>query len=292
MLDSCLKDGKHEDAEEFLGLYLDALDEELIELYTYISTNKPASTPSVEELGEGTQSAKGQTEGKRDYTVRRLFFLSAMSFGVADVGMDTNRQVQLSRPSRAYSVEGPVRRYACQTSLTLLLSKPGDHSNSISRSVLLLSPPPNVLVTNLFAQPDSVHTIQDALAHITQRQLVQTGQSGSSDASQEMLLETLSPVLVLHLERFLYDAAADGIVKISKFIQFAPGLEIPVGTIISFVLPVLAKAKNSSWLFLAQKSWPPFLGNLQSRYTTSCMGCFTTTGSPQAAGTIRSTFSI
>ena len=76
--DSCwpiVKDGKHQNAEEFLGLYLDALDEELVELHTYISAHKPASTPSVEELGEEAQLAERQTEvGKRDYTVRQLHF--------------------------------------------------------------------------------------------------------------------------------------------------------------------------------------------------------------------------
>jgi hypothetical protein len=72
----------HQDAEEFLGLYLDALDEELVELHTYISTLKLAS-PCVEELDGETQSAEGQAEvAKREYTVhvRRLcFFFSALS---------------------------------------------------------------------------------------------------------------------------------------------------------------------------------------------------------------------
>jgi hypothetical protein len=71
-----VKDGNHQNAEEFLALYLDALDEELAELRTYISTHKPASPEIVEELEEDTQSAEGQTElGKPDYTVRRLVFL-------------------------------------------------------------------------------------------------------------------------------------------------------------------------------------------------------------------------
>jgi ubiquitin carboxyl-terminal hydrolase 10 len=48
-------------------------------------------------------------------------------------------------------------------------------------------------------------------------------------------IEALPPILVLHLERFLYDATADGIVKTSKSVQFAPELEIPIGTIFSFV---------------------------------------------------------
>jgi ubiquitin carboxyl-terminal hydrolase 10 len=72
----CIKDGKHEDAEEFLGFYLDALDEELVELHTYISTRRPASAPRIEELREEAQSAEGQAEaevGMRDHTVRRLF---------------------------------------------------------------------------------------------------------------------------------------------------------------------------------------------------------------------------
>ena len=76
MIAYCVKDGKHEDAEEFLGLYLDALDEELVELRTYISTQWPASAPRIEVLREEAQSAEGKAKAKvgmRDHTVRRLF---------------------------------------------------------------------------------------------------------------------------------------------------------------------------------------------------------------------------
>jgi ubiquitin carboxyl-terminal hydrolase 10 len=66
---------------------------------------------------------------------------------------------------------------------------------------------------------------------------VQVGRAGSSEASQQVLLEALPPVLVLHLERFLYDATADGINKINKPVRFAPELEIPPGTILSFLSP-------------------------------------------------------
>ena len=60
---------------------------------------------------------------------------------------------------------------------------------------------------------------------------MQVGQSSSSDASQQVQqIEVLPPILVLHLERFLYDAAADGIVKISKPVRVSPELEIPPGT--------------------------------------------------------------
>jgi ubiquitin carboxyl-terminal hydrolase 10 len=60
-----------------------------------------------------------------------------------------------------------------------------------------------------------------------------------------VLLEGLPPILVLHLERFLYDAAAGGTVKINKPVRFGPELEIPPGTKLTFV-SVLAQAKNPS----------------------------------------------
>ena len=86
MVAYCVKEGKHLDAEEFLGLYLDALDEELVELHTYTSTQRPASPPSIEELKEKTQSAEGQTEvGKRDHTVRQ--FLSPLCTELDVVGI-------------------------------------------------------------------------------------------------------------------------------------------------------------------------------------------------------------
>jgi ubiquitin carboxyl-terminal hydrolase 10 len=79
VLTCCVKDGKHEDAEELLGLYLDALDEELAELRTHISTYKLTSASGV-ELEEEVQSTESQTEvGKEDYRVRQLFFLLTSS---------------------------------------------------------------------------------------------------------------------------------------------------------------------------------------------------------------------
>jgi ubiquitin carboxyl-terminal hydrolase 10 len=97
-----------------------------------------------------------------------------------------------------------------------------------------------VLVTDVetLQKHDSVHTIQDALARISHQQTVQLG---LSEAGQQVLVEALPSVLVLHLKRFLYDKATNGIVKISKSVQFAPELEIPLGTIFSFVSLALAK---------------------------------------------------
>ena len=93
-------------------------------------------------------------------------------------------------------------------------------------------------------------TVEDALGYISHLQSVQLDPSGSSAATQQVLVEELPPVLVLHLKHFLYNAEADGIIKISKPVQFAPELEIPHGMVLSFIFLALARNKNHSWLGL------------------------------------------
>jgi ubiquitin carboxyl-terminal hydrolase 10 len=93
-----------------------------------------------------------------------------------------------------------------------------------------------------------VYAIEDALARISHLQPVQLGPSGFNVASQQVQIKALPPVLALHLKRFLYDATTDSIVKISKPVKFAPELEIPPGTLFSFVFFVPPKAKNPLWL--------------------------------------------
>jgi ubiquitin carboxyl-terminal hydrolase 10 len=70
---------------------------------------------------------------------------------------------------------------------------------------------------------------------VFQSQPTHDGPSGLRDASQQMLISALPPVLILHLNRVRCDAAAGGLIKIGKSIQFGPDLEIPLGTIFSFL---------------------------------------------------------
>jgi hypothetical protein len=77
MLAYCVQSGQQQDAAEFLDLYLEALDEELVAPCTYTSTHKSASAPGVEEREDETQSAEGQTEERRrEYMVRQSFILT------------------------------------------------------------------------------------------------------------------------------------------------------------------------------------------------------------------------
>lgn len=82
-------------------------------------------------------------------------------------------------------------------------------------------------------QPDYIHTIEDALRNISTPGTVQVTSSSRPgiqiDASQQTLIETVPPVLVLHLKRFLYDTTVNDVVKLSKKVTFGPELEIPKG---------------------------------------------------------------
>ncbi|KAI0306280.1 hypothetical protein B0F90DRAFT_1862706 [Multifurca ochricompacta] len=188
-----MRGGHQEDAEEFLGFYLDTLEEELLGLLASISPSKPSSvTPKVEEREEEPQTSEGWTEvGKRN-------------------------KMMLTRAVK--SVESPITRiFGGKFRSTLRV--PHQRDSVIVEDWRSLQ---------LDIQRDSVHTIQDALSHISQPQSVQIGPSGSNEASQQVLIETLPPILVLHLKRFLYDTNSRGVVKIGKPVHFTPELEIPL----------------------------------------------------------------
>jgi len=81
----------------FLGLCLDALDEELVTLRSSISTPKLASTLKIEGLEEEapSQSGEGQTEVReRDYSVRQFFF------SVLSLALLTYRWTRIGKFSR------------------------------------------------------------------------------------------------------------------------------------------------------------------------------------------------
>jgi Ubiquitin carboxyl-terminal hydrolase len=75
---------------------------------------------------------------------------------------------------------------------------------------------------------------------------MQDGPSVLSDASQQMLIEALPPVLVLHLKRFQYDAATGSVIKIGKYVHFSPELEIPLGTHFIFTPAAAAETEDIS----------------------------------------------
>jgi hypothetical protein len=105
-----------------------------------------------------------------------------------------------------------------------------------------------------------------------------------------MLIEALPPVLVLHLKRFQYDAAAGGVIKIGKRVRFSSELEIPSGT--PFVFDPGSRVLRILVIRSSQTLWYPMpvLNDPRNHRVTSCMEYSTITASLQAAGTIQLMF--
>ena len=85
-------------------------------------------------------------------------------------------------------------------------------------------------------QRDQIYTIHDALSYISHPQSVQVTNParGTIEASQQVLVDALPPVLVLHMKRFCYDKDLGGVGKVLKGVKVHPELEIPKGVFVSF----------------------------------------------------------
>jgi hypothetical protein len=80
-------------------------------------------------------------------------------------------------------------------------------------------------------QSEHVHTVEDALMHLTHPETVQVHsgvRGGLVDASKQVLIESLPPILVVHVKRFLYDLHG-GVQKSSKPLLYKTTLELPRG---------------------------------------------------------------
>lgn len=180
-----MRGGQQEDAEEFLGFFLDTLEEELLALVPAPAGVAPPA-PAVVEAEEPQEVQDGWLEVGRK-----------------------NRAV-VTRTIKA--ADSPISRLF-GGKFRSTLRAPGQKDTVIVEDWRAL---------RLDIQRDAVHTIQDALALLAAPQAVQMR---GADASQQILVAALPPVLVLHVKRFYYDAAA-GVVKLGKRVTFGPELEI------------------------------------------------------------------
>ncbi|KAG5642923.1 hypothetical protein DXG03_001874 [Asterophora parasitica] len=191
-----MRSGQQEDAEEFLGFFLDALEEELLAVVQALTVPPPAKKTKPKAKKENGVEEREVEEEKED--------------GWLEVGK-RNRMV-VTRTVKA--AETPITRlFGGKVRSTL--KAPG-HKDSVTVEAWR--------ALRLDIQPDSIKTLPDALAHMAAPQTLEL--DPPRHASMQHLLEAVPPVLVVHLKRFCYDKDVGGVVKIGKEVHWGDELEV------------------------------------------------------------------
>lgn len=194
---SCLQRGHQQDAQEFLGFLLEEMHEECTR-----ASNKVA-TANTTEPSQDAHSAGDEPSGD----------------GWLEVGH--KQKPAVTRSSGHIASESPVTRIF-GGKIRSEFRVPGN-KNSVT-----LEP---YQPLQLDIGSSDVHNIIDALKGMTKPESIQ-GDFNSSrgpnvTATKQLFIETLPPVLILHLKRFQYDSVTNGTQKVWKKIGYPLDLEIP-----------------------------------------------------------------
>ncbi|CAA21806.1 Ubiquitin carboxyl-terminal hydrolase [Schizosaccharomyces pombe] len=200
-----LQTGEQEDAEEFLNLFLDELHEEFVrERRHYLLKNDERNPKSDIKISNGIKSGLDSFDDQS----------SVEASGWTEVGKNKKPVI-----ARSATVErSPISQiFGGQLRSTLRVPS--------ARDSVLLEP---FQPLQLDIQAEDIHSVIDALEHMTAPEILPEWHSskGNVTATKQMYIESLPPVLILHLKRFFYEASG-GTQKNYKPIAYPARLSIP-----------------------------------------------------------------
>lgn len=183
--------GHQQDAEEFLGFLLEGLHDECVSVIKAAEAEGAAKAIATEESGDAN--------------------------GWLEVG--SKQKTAITRSS-GHSIDSPITKIFGGT-LRSVLRVPG-----LKDSVTMEPYQPLQLDIHL----PEIHNITDALKGLTKPENItgdfKSPRGSNVTATKQLSIETLPPVLILHLKRFRFDESG-GTQKIWKRIGYPLELEIP-----------------------------------------------------------------
>ena len=206
-----LQRGYQEDAEEFLGFFLNTLHEEILYIVSRTQSSRSSSKASLPN-GDSTPHER---------SIQRP--VSPDASGDGDGWLEVGKKQKTNAVRNTETRESAVSRLFGGT-LRSVLHIPG------SKDSVTLEP---YQPLQLDIQSSEVTSITDALKHLSASEIVpgvwSPSRGANVDATKQMYLETFPHVLILHLKRFVYDGKEMSVVKRSKPVAYGTELVIPQG---------------------------------------------------------------
>ncbi|ODN88069.1 hypothetical protein L198_06825 [Cryptococcus wingfieldii CBS 7118] len=194
-----MRRGHQEDAEEYLGFFLDTIHEEILYLLSRAQPPKPTSPAANEEVEQATSPLGEGVDGW------------------LEVGKKQKTHVVRNTGSKDSAVS---RLFGGK--LRSVLHTPGQKDSVTVEPYQPLQ---------LDIQAPQITSINDALLALSTPEIVPGVWSASRkenvDATKTVYVEEWPRVLICHLKRFVYDAKEGGVVKRGKAVAYGSELVVP-----------------------------------------------------------------